>query len=99
MNIIQFIGSNIVYVFILWCLCFASSMNKDVLEYKYERYYNDEVASLKSQLYGVPFITMLKAPYYLLLAFFRLLGAFFVFSIVSLGFVVSIIGNLILLAK
>ena len=98
MNIIQFIGSNISYVFLLWCWCFASSMNKDVLEYKYERYYS-EITSLKSQLYGVPFLTMLKAPYYLFLAFFRLFGTFFVFSIVSLCFAVSILGNLILLAK
>lgn len=98
MNIIQFISSNIAYVFVLWCLCFASSMNKYALEYKYENYYN-EITSLKSQLYGIPFLTMLKAPYYLLLAFFRLFGTFFVFSIVSLCFAVSIIGNLILLAK
>lgn len=99
MNIIQTITSNVAYVFVLWCLCFASSMNKSALEYKYERYYYDEVTSLKSQLYGIPFLTMLKAPYYLLLAFFRLLGTFFVFSIVSLCFAVSILGNLILLAK
>lgn len=99
MNIIQFISSNIVYIFVLWCLCFASSMNKYALEYKYENYYYNEISSLKSQLYGIPFLTMLKAPYYLLLAFFRLFGTFFVFSIASLCFAVSIIGNLILLAK
>ena len=98
MNIIQFVSLHIVYVFVLWCLCFASSMNKHTLEYRYERYYN-EITLLANQLYGVPFLTMLKAPYYLLLAFFRLLGTFFVFSIASLVFVVSIIGNLILLAK
>lgn len=99
MNIIQFISSNVAYVFVLWCFCFASSMNKSALEYKYEAYYYNEISSLKSQLYGIPFLTMLKAPYYLFLAFFRLFGTFFVFSIVSLVFVVSIIGNLILLAK